>query len=170
MFGQVMLRQKSTAIRGRWSRRLVWPSLGLLAGAILWFASVDKAWSVVACPDCGLSRDVIQYRVFGVPIAETEFDHPTQRQEVATLLGAPCAHDRAVKERKQTWWGLVFCACPCINGTSRLDVNHPLADRVKQRLKTLGATAPKDAAEFGRRVLRGHDYEFYRRFMARLDE
>ncbi len=124
MFGQEMLRRQATAIRGRWSRRLVWPSLGLLAGAILWFASVDKVWSVVACPDCGLSRDVIQYRVFGTTIAETEFDHPTRLQEVATLLRVPCAHDRAVKERKQTWWGLVICAYPCINGTDRLAANH----------------------------------------------
>jgi hypothetical protein len=36
--------------------------------------AVDWSWFLEDCPDCGLQRDVAQYRVFTIPVRSENYD------------------------------------------------------------------------------------------------
>ncbi|NNJ27685.1 hypothetical protein [Alienimonas chondri] len=162
-------------LRRRWVRG------GILAAfaAGLWMVAVDWSWFMEDCPDCGLHRDVVQYRVFAVPIQERFIDEEYLLQKVARDLGVPCLHPRMSASRfhKHRWWGLIYCAAPCWNGTwylaSESDWYGP---NESARVFALAKEEPALPAEFSRRLLQDVQYwdlpgdrEFFRSVLDRAD-
>ena len=58
------------------------------------------------CDDCGLYTDILQDRLFGIPIHEIRLEHRTAMSQIAKDLGVPCKH-RISRMHKVRWWGFV---------------------------------------------------------------
>ncbi|MCH9654552.1 MAG: hypothetical protein K0U86_07275 [Planctomycetes bacterium] len=133
----------------------------LLLIAVIWFGVVDRSWFVYECPDCGYVKDVVQYRVFEIPVHETVYEHPSVTQRVGIDLGAPCQHGRIDFWHKHRVWGLCICADPCINGIYRLGGDDSwYTDDVSSKIAALSQNDPLVKAEYSKRVLREHRYKF----------
>ena len=131
----------------------------LLTG--LWFIAVDWSWFVHDCPDCGHESDVMQYRVFTIPVHESIAESHSLIQRLATDLGVPCQHRNAQRWHKHRLWGLCFCKSPCINGTYRMNDGESWYDRSHStKVARLAAAEPAVAVEFSRRVLVEHDFTY----------
>lgn len=96
----------------------------ILAGAIpllialLWFTAVCSEWHIEVCDDCGAWNEFLSTNVVGWEV---------YREEIHTELNEPwdakfstCEHQHVHHRMKHRYWGLVFCWCPCQNGTDRL--------------------------------------------------
>lgn len=131
----------------------------LLTG--LWFVVVDWSWFVHDCPDCGYESDVMQYRIFTIPVHESIRESHSVIQRLATDLGVPCQHRNAQRWHKHRLWGLYFCKSPCINGIFRLSYGESWYDQSHSRkVARLAANDPAVAYEFSRRVLDQHDFTY----------
>ena len=130
-----------------------------------WFLGLDSSWFVETCPDCGFGRDIMQYRVFTIPIYQQTKDYNTVLQKVAADIGAECKHPKLERWHKHRYWGLVICACPCINGTDRLvGGDEWYDDKAKSIVKEMVRTNPPLRDEFAERVLKNHDWKYFRAF------
>lgn len=145
--------------------------VGLLGIGAVWMLAVDWSVFVDECPDCRAGAFVDQYRVFGYPV-HTVADHPTSIFEQALSdFERPCMHPDYDRWHKHRWWGLVWCRCPCWNGT--LGVMFGPDDRYTQAISTrargLARTRPDFADEMHQRIVEQHDLVyFWEAFM--LDE
>ena len=141
----------------------------------LWTIAVDWSWFMEDCPDCNLHRDVAQHRVFTIPVREQVFDDEFLLQKVARDLGVPCRHPRmpATRFHKHRWWGLIYCAGPCWNGTWYLDPESDWYGPTEStKVAALATDDPDLPAEFARRLLRdeeSRDYELFRSVLDRAD-
>lgn len=136
---------------------------GLLLLGALWFVAVDWSYFVDDCPDCYRGKDVFQYRVFTFPVHESIKEFPSVIQQVAADLGVPCRHPNSTSWHKYRFWGLWFCKWPCINGTVRLTGDPSSYTRSDSALvAALATNDPAMVAEFSRRVLVLHEFEFVR--------
>ena len=102
-------------------RRLVIAVCSTMIMSLAWFLLVDHSTFIDDCPDCMYSRDVLQYRLAGHCIHENTRDYLTIVQRVAVDVGTECTHPQMHRWHKHRYWGLWFCAFPCINGLHRLD-------------------------------------------------
>ncbi len=130
----------------------------------IWFLAVDWSWFVGGgdCPDCKVGRFVDQYRVFGLPIKTTIDDDFSLIALTARDLGIPCSHPNLSFWQKERWWGLVYCRCPCWQGTIRLvNITDRYTTAVSAKMKTLGASDPDFVATFRDRVLHRHDFAYF---------
>lgn len=133
----------------------------LLLIAAIWFGAVDWSWFVYECPDCGYVKDVTQYRVFEIPVHETVYKYPTVTQRVGIDLGVSCQHVRIDSWHKHRHWGLCVCADPCINGMYLLTSDDSwYTDDVSSKIVALSQNDPLVKAEYSKRVLREHQYQF----------
>ena len=150
------------------TRRRLTFAAGLLLLVGLWFVAVDWSWFVHDCPDCGYEKDLTQYRVFGCSIHESTREFRPLVQKVATDLGVPCKHFKAISWHKHRWWGLCFCKSPCINGTYRLGEGVSSYSQIdSMKVAALAANDPTIATEFSRRVLQQHEFAFVREVLDR---
>ncbi|MHC4501391.1 MAG: hypothetical protein ACYS21_20060 [Planctomycetota bacterium] len=139
-----------------------------IALAALWFLGVDKSWFVEECHDCRYQCDVIQYRLFSLPLHERKTEHHPPIELVARDLGAPCPHQHFHRWHKHRCWGLCCCAWPRIDGITRLS-GGPWYDRqLSAKVKAAAAADPTLAEDFRRRVVYGHDWNYWRRFTREL--
>jgi hypothetical protein len=141
----------------------------IVALAAIWFLAVDWSWFLVDCPDCHYHRDVVQYRVFCIPVhTQRVEEHSTRVQLVLRDLGMPCNHANLERWHKHRRWGLVLCACPCINGISRLvgDADSYTGE-MSAKVRQAGQENPQLAAELSDLAIRKHDY---RRFWRTIDK
>ncbi len=114
------------------------------------------------CPDCYYGRDISQFRVLGIPVHTQVRDWPTISQLILVDLGAPCEHQNCQPWHKYRFWGLLFPACPRINGTVRLTDNpDDYTDELAAKMRRLGAEDPQLAAELHDLVVRKHDYKTF---------
>ena len=145
----------SRSVVRRWGMVLL-----TVAGAVgLWFAAVDRSWFVEDCPDCGLTRHVVQERAFGRPVRTRATDPETVAQRVARDLGVPCGHPRRTRWHKHRRWGLLACWNPCFNGTDGLwDDPAWYGAAASAKVAALVEADPDLPAEYRRRVLGRHDY------------
>ncbi len=133
--------------------------------AAFWFLGVDRSWFVEACPDCGFGRDIIQYRVFTIPIYQRTRDYISTSQKIALDIGAECKHSKLERWHKHRWWGLIICACPCITGMSGLsDADEWYDDKARSIVKEMVRANPSLRDEFAKSVLKNHDWTFLRAF------
>ena len=149
-------------------RRLLQVAAVLIALLALWFLCVDRSWFIDQCLDCGNDRSVIQYRVLAIPIHETSREDHSVLQRVAHDLGVPCPHRRYHRMHWHRWWGLCFCARPCITGTTGLSGGEWYDDEVAVRVKAMASADPTLANEFRRRALYERDREYLRDFFDTL--
>lgn len=129
--------------------------------SLLWFGAVDWSWFVEDCPDCGCCSDVVQYRVFSMPVHETFHEYPTTARLVSRGLGVECKHSNKARWHKHRWWGLCVCSDSCINGI--YDVQRDSSwytPEVQSKLKVLARNDPAVQTEFVQRVLIDHDLSF----------
>jgi hypothetical protein len=140
-----------------------------VAAVLVWFLGVDRSWFVEDCPSCGFGRDILQYRVLGIPVHERIREDTTLRQRVAADLGVPCTHPKLERWHKYRWWGLCICACPRISGTHRLvgDTSW-YDDAVVAKVENLAETNPSLRDEFAERVLVKRDMDYWKEFVGQL--
>jgi hypothetical protein len=142
--------------------------VGLLSLGALWFVAVDRSWFVHDCPDCGYSKDVVQYRLFTVSVHETVFEYPSIVQRVAADLGVHCTHGNSARWHKHRWWGLCICRSPCINGSHRLTFDDSWYDLdASASVAALAHDDPSIKTDFVRRVLEQHEFAFVRTVLSR---
>ena len=140
-------------------------------GVAFWFLGVDRSWFVEECPTCGYGRDVLQYRVFTIPIYEQASSEPTLLQAVAKDLGVPCPHTGLTRWHKHRYWGLGYCVFPCINGTYRIGRDFSwYDDRATAELKKLVKANPRLPEEFAERVLKNRDWNFWSSLIEELQK
>ncbi len=155
----------------RWRRRGAWGVVRLLLGiaavAVLWMVAVDWSWFVERCDDCWLDRDILQIRVYRVPVAETTREYGVLHL-VARDLGVPCSHNHVVRWHKYRFWGLIYPAWPCISGTLRLSGEDWYDDAITEIVRAKAKESPGLAEEFRRRVLVDHDRQYLFAFLAEL--
>lgn len=148
-------------------RRRMAVTLALLLGIpAFWFLGVDASSFHEECPDCGYDKQVLQIRLFTLPLYSVPDEQQSLVQRVAADLGAPCLHPRYRRLHLQRRWGLCICACPCINGTFRVcgTPTHPYTEQVRARLKAASRDNPSLGKEFLEKVVRRHDWEYWHRF------
>lgn len=133
-------------------RRILIIFASLLSGTSLWFLAVDSSWFVESCIWCGMSRDELQYRVFTIPVHGEVFEFRTIPQLVAEDLGAPCPH-HIRRWHKHRWWGLCYCARPCIDGIYRLVGDEWYGEKHSRFVKELAENNPSLRKEFQRALL-----------------
>ena len=97
----------------RWHRAGAWlfvrGAIAVAAAGILWMVAVDWSWFVEGCEDCWLSRDILQVRVYRMPIYETISEYGALYR-IANDLGVPCLHEHSRRWHKYRYWGLIY---PC---------------------------------------------------------
>ena len=148
-------------------RKITITLLSLVFVTAFWFLGVDCSWFVETCPDCMFQRDIIQYRVFTIPIYQKSKDYDSDLEKVAADLGVECKHPNLVRWHKHRYWGLVYCACPCINGTDRMsgDEFEWYDDKARSIVKEMARTHPSLREEFATRILKNHDWKYWRSFL-----
>lgn len=158
-----------TGMKGRRAIILGFLVCGL---AILWFVGVDRSWFIEGCEDCLFHRDIVQYRIFGIPIHERSDERNSLIQLVARDLGAPCAHRGFYRLHKHRWWGLCYLGWPKIDGTFALGSTEEswYNEDVADKLKAVALVNPTLGEEFRRRVLYRHDWNYWRCFGRELRE
>jgi hypothetical protein len=151
------------------SRRFLIIALSAIAAIACWFLAVDRSWFIENCPTCGYSSDVMQIRVFGIPVNEQRQDHPSLIQKVAADLGAECTHPKLTGYHKHRYWGLWYCACPCINGVDRINFDISWYDEITSaKVKEMAAANPSLRKAFTERVIINRDRKYWSDFIDQL--
>lgn len=150
-------------------RKLTIILLTLVFILALWFLGVDRSWFVEECPDCYFGRDILQFRVFTIPIYQRTEDSDTLLSKVAADVGAECKHPKLDRWHKHRYWGLIICACPCINGTYRMSGDNKwYDDKARSIVKDCIRANPSLRDEFAERVLKNHDWTYWKAFLNRV--
>lgn len=146
--------------------------LGLWVAILMWFLVVDASWFVEQCPDCFYLRDIFQIRILTIAIHERSKTFDMLVHEVSKDLGVPCQHPRLVRWHKHRYWGLYYCAYPCINGTISVAPGVPdwYDQSVREKLKAMAEAHPSIREEFVQKVLRHEDREgiFFRQILKEI--
>ena len=141
----------------------------ILVIVLLWFAGVDKSWFVEDCRGCGYSADILQYRVFTFPLYEIRRDYYSLPAEITSDLGTPCPHNNKVRWHKHRYWGLLYCASPCINGIYRISGGETwYTQEIKSEVIAMGKENPGLGKEFYRRVIIERDNQYWDQFVKEL--
>lgn len=127
----------------------------------IWFLAVDWSWFVTDCPDCLYVRDVGHYRVLGIPVRTHGYEHLSLIQVILEDLGVPCEHANCERWHKYRFWGLVFLACPCIDGSRLICSPDGYTDAMAAKVRRLGAEDPELAAQLHDTAIRKHDYQSF---------
>lgn len=142
-------------------KRKKYIAASLISLVALWFLGIDWSWFVHECPDCGYGKDVVQYRLFTIPIRETTYESSTITQLVADDLGVPCQHCNSTSWYRNRLWGLLICKSPCFKGTHRISFDNSWYDQdVSTKVAALAANDRSISHEFVRKALKRHDYTF----------
>lgn len=140
-----------------------------VAVLLVWFLGVDRSWFVEDCPSCGFSRDILQFRIFSIPVHERVWEHTTLIQRVAQDLDTACAHPKFERWHKCRWWGLCICAYPRISGIYRIGGDMSWYDGAAAgRAKKLAEANPSLRDEFAKRVLQERDMGYWKTFCEQL--
>lgn len=145
-----------------------WIVAGLLiiAVAVVWFAAVDFLCIIETCPHCLFQRNVVQYRVLGVPLCKRTSQNDTLITLVARDLGVPCQHDSMNRMQKERRLGLCVPWGTNFQGTVGLAGDLTWYNKeVSSRVAALSSRRPEVRDEFRIRVLERGDMEYWRRFI-----
>jgi hypothetical protein len=134
-----------------------------------WFLGVDGSWFVEECPDCLYGSDIYQIRVFTIPIYQQTRVYNSVLQKIAEDIGVPCSHPNHVRWHKHRFWGLLICACPCINGIDRMSGGDDwYDDKARSIVREMAKTHPSLRDTFAVRVLKNHDWKYLRSFVQQV--
>ena len=147
-------------------RKLSIISLSLVALAAFWFLGVDGSWFVESCPDCLYGRHIFQVRVFTIPVLSRDQVYHSILEKITDDLGIPCSHHNLVRWHKHRYWGLLICACPCINGMYGLSGGDDwYDDKARAIVIEMAKTDPSLRDKFAERVLKNHDWNYLKTFV-----
>ena len=150
-------------------RKIIIISLSLVTFAGFWFLGVDGSWFVDDCPDCLHGRDIYQIRIFTIPIYQRVKEDYSIIEKITEDIGISCRHPNLVRWHKHRYWGLWFCAYPCINGISRLTGDDRwYDDRARAIVKEISKTDPTLREIFSTRVLKNHDWKYLKAFVQQV--
>jgi hypothetical protein len=140
-----------------------------VAAVAFWFLAVDRSWFVERCPTCGHFGYIMQIRVCGIPVHEHRYETDSLLQKVAADLGVPCTHPNLKRYYKHRYWGLLICACPCINGIDSINADLSWYDAaVSARVKGMAAANPALRAQFVERVIKNRDWKYWGAFVDQM--
>jgi len=141
----------------------------LIGLTLLWFLGVDMVFYNDTCLYCGRHRDVIQYRVLGIPIHESSLGYYAITNSIASDLGAPCLHNDTMRLPLNHWLGLCVRMLPCLNIDWTLgDDDSWYNDEIKAKVKEKAANNPRMGPEFRENVLRDNNLNYWYRFKQEL--
>ena len=149
-------------------RKLIIISLSLVTLAAFWFLGVDGSWFSESCPDCQYYRAIYQVRVFTIPIYQRDQVYPSILEKITDDLGIPCSHPNLARYHKRRYWGLLICACPCINGIDRMVGDDWYDDKARAIVREVAKTDPSLRNTFAERVLKSHDWKYLKAFVLRV--
>jgi len=149
-------------------RKLTIISLSLVAVAAFWFLGVDGSSFVEPCPDCQYGRDIYQVRVFTIPIYQRDQVYHSILEKITDDLGIPCSHPNLVRYHKHRYWGLLICACPCINGIDRMVGDDWYDDKARAIVREMAKTDPSLQEKFAEQVLKNHDWKYLKTFVQKV--
>jgi hypothetical protein len=160
----VMLALLLALIAVRWRGRGIFTAirvlLALAAIGIFWMVAVDRSWVREVCSDCLLDRDILQYRLFRMPVHEEVVgEHSIDNCRIALDLGMPCQH-RFQRVLMTRYWGLFLPADPSFRGTVRLAGNEWYDDCMAEIVRAKGRETPGLAEEFHQKVIVEHDWNY----------
>ena len=134
---------------------------GLLSLVVIWFLAVEWSWFVWECPDCLSNKEICEYRVLGLTISGKTHDYTSTHGIVLSDLGVPCPHANAASWHKHRLWGLVFCICPCWNGTLGLSSDNSwYSNSVRRSILERGRSDPSFADEVYRQTVTRNNFRF----------
>ena len=113
-------------------RRTAITILILLSLPAILFSGMDRIKSFEQCPLCRHEADVVEYRFFGCTFRTEREYHPSIYEFMLRDLGRPCEHAGTRKWRRQRWWGLVYCKCPCVHIEYLMDDAHDISGYDKE--------------------------------------
>jgi hypothetical protein len=138
---------------------------------LFWFLGVDSFWFNERCGNCHYERDAVQYRVFGAVIYERSQDHHAIMELVARDLGAVCLHQDIDLNRIKMYRfrGLCIHDGPIIHRTWRLSGGESwYTEELAAKVRILARDNPELGEEFRNRVVYGHDWNYWGRFIREL--
>ena len=134
--------------------------LPILLLIFLWFFCFDRSIFLEGCEDCLFRKEIIQYRIFSIPIHEKVLDHHSAIELMAIDLGYPCPHRDYQKTHLQRYWGGCICMYPCISGTFLFTGPSRYNDDIARRLKALSIVKPDLGKDFKQKVIFEHNIEY----------
>lgn len=150
----------------RKGRRLALGAAAASALLVAWFLGVDSCRYVENCLDCRQMRAIDEVRVATVPVRTSERDAPSLITAVADDLGAPCPHDRANRYRARRRLGLLIAV---ESDPVLIPLHRPwYPPCAREGARALIDAEPGLSAAFRRRVLEGHDWDYWRALHARI--
>lgn len=103
------------------------------------------------------------------PIYQRTEVYNSDLQKIATDIGVPCSHPNLVRWHKHRYWGLLICACPCINGTERLSGGEDwYDDKARAIVRKMTKRDPSLRDKFAGRVLKNHDWKYLQAFVQQV--
>ena len=151
-------------------RKAVWigGSVSLLIAG--WFFTVDRSWFVYECSQCHWGKDTLEIRFLGHTLTEeVAFEQWSLRQKIAEELGVPCRHEHMQRWHKHRYWGLVYCAHPCWNGTYRIKVDEWFGKDSAKKLREYAKAHPELSQEFEEQVLGQRNDGFLRELLEKAE-
>lgn len=149
-------------------------TLLLIGGLFLgWFVFVQWVIYLDDCPHCLSRYFVRETRVMGVRLHSATFPFQVSPiEETAITLGVPCDHHGSKRRMGWRYWGLVYCSCPCHQGTLGLSGGKTAFDNAQFQSRVLERyqRAPEIAEEFQRRVLVDHDFEYWKQLFREISD
>ena len=150
----------------RKGRRLALGAAAASALLVAWFLGVDSCRDVETCLDCRQMRAIDRVRIATVSIRRCERDAPSLITLVADDLGAPCPHDRASRYRARRRLGLLIAV---ESDPVLIPLHRPwYPPCAREGLRALADDEPGLPAAFRRRVLKGHDWAYWRALHERI--
>ena len=149
------------------TKRFLLAGLGLALACTLWIVAIDESWFVEECPDCHWGADVCEIRIVqraitsDVQVFEESWDY-----FVTVDLNVPCEHPHKTRWHRCRFWGLCYCAAPCINGSYRLS-GEGSYETLSPRVRAWAKLNPQLGPRF-RRALQEGNREYIREFFRRL--
>jgi hypothetical protein len=146
---------------------VAWGLLVLNTAVTVWFSSVESAFIVENCPDCGHGTDIRQSRVFSVITFRFAREFPTARELIASDLGIPCEHKQTIRWMRNRLFGW------CLWGENFRGI-HRLGDRpwyppcARDAVRSWATKDPNFIRDFQERALNGRDAGYMNTLLVRL--
>jgi len=155
-------------------RLRTWIRAGLIvaACAVTWMSAVDCLTCLESCDKCGIHHRTTEYRLLGLPLTRLKHDaHGDFLCRIAADLGKPCHHQYS-RMPITRFWGLLYCARPCMCVMCCLYYKDNYNDKFHDRVLKFGRAHPESADEFHAKLLAGaeKDPDYLRAFIRRLDD
>jgi hypothetical protein len=144
-----------------------WGLLVLNTAVTVWFSSVESAFIVENCPDCGHGTDIHESRVFSVIPPRVVREFPTARELIASDLGIPCKHEQSTRWMRNRLFGGCLRG-ENFNGIVRLVDSRRYPPCARDAVRSWAAKDPNFIRDFQERALKRRDNGYVRSLLVRM--